>query len=463
MTLVIETPSTHASERDYILDVILAEFLGLPWQRAPSADGGVHLRLRGTVGEIHLPDVFFAQPDDAWLTPTTLPPLFLATWDARELVADIPLTNPIVPVIAGAADPILGQSDRVIELPIDIFGSAYFMLSRYEEAVLGERDEHDRFPATASLAYRAGFLDRPIVDEYVEILWAAMKRLWPSLERKRHEPRVMVSCDVDSPFAFTGGLKTASRRLAGDLIKCRSPRLSGRNLLSLWRARRGDDTADPHRAAIDWIMDVNERAGRAVAFYFISENTHPKLDNRASLDEPRMRALLRTIHTRGHEIGLHPGYNTYKHPEAMARSVATLRRVLEEEDIDQPILGGRQHYLRWETPTTARLWDDNGLAYDSTLSFADRPGFRCGTGREYPLYDLIARRPLKVRERPLIVMECSVIAKRYLGLGYSDEALALMQGYRESCHRLGGDFTLLWHNSHLEHPRDREFYEALTQ
>jgi hypothetical protein len=52
----------------------------------------------------------------------------------------------------------------------------------------------------------------------------------------------------------------------------------------------------------------------------------------------------------------------------MTRSVQTLRRVLYVEGIDQPSLGGRQHFLRWETPTTARLWDDNGLDYDTTLS-----------------------------------------------------------------------------------------------
>lgn len=77
----------------------------------------------------------------------------------------------------------------------------------------------------------------------------------------------------------------------------------------------------------------------------------------------------------------------------MARSVATLRRGRAEEGIDQPVLGDRQHFLRWETSTTARLWDANGLDYDSTLSCADRPGFRCGTCREYPLYDLHERRP----------------------------------------------------------------------
>jgi len=83
-------------------------------------------------------------------------------------------------------------------------------------------------------------------------------------------------------------------------------------------------------------------------------------------------------------------------------------------------------------------------------------------GNKAPLYDLQQRRPLHLHERPLIVMECSVIAERYLGLGYSDEAQALMQHYCDTCHRVGGDFTLLWHNSHLGSEADRRFYRALV-
>jgi hypothetical protein len=253
------------------------------------------------------------------------------------------------------------------------------------------------------------------------------------------------------------------RRLAGDLLKRRSPVIAARNVVANLDARRGRHGRDPLRGGIDWIMDVNERAGRAVAFFFIPESTDPKLDNRFSLGHPQMRRLLREIHARGHEIGIHPGYNTYKHPKAMARSVATLHRVLAEEGIEQPVLGGRQHYLRWQTPATARLWEANGLDYDSTLGFADRPGFRCGTCHEYPLYDLQQRRPLRLRERPLVVMECSVIAERYLGLGYSEEALDRMKGLRDTCQRFGGDFTLLWHNSHLGSAADRRFYRELTR
>jgi|AACY02.3.fsa_nt_gi hypothetical protein len=53
-------------------------------------------------------------------------------------------------------------------------------------------------------------------------------------------------------------------------------------------------------------MQTNERVGRAVAFYVIPENTDPHLDNRVSLDDPRMRTLLREMHARGHAVGIHP-------------------------------------------------------------------------------------------------------------------------------------------------------------
>ena len=72
------------------------------------------------------------------------------------------------------------------------------------------------------------------------------------------------------------------------------------------------------------------------------------------------------------------------------------------------------------------------------------------------------QRALLLRQRSLIVTECSVIADRYLGLGYSDAAQDLMQGSRDTCHRMGGQFGLLWHNSHFGNEADGRFYQALV-
>ncbi len=119
------------------------------------------------------------------------------------------------------------------------------------------------------------------------------------------------------------------------------------------------------------------------------------------------------------------------------------------------------HYLRWRWPDTAYAWDLAGLAYDSTLGFAEIAGFRCGTSHEYRAFDPVAKKQLSLRIRPLIVMECSVIAPRYMNLGHGEAAYDCMFQLKDRCRKYGGGFSLLWHNSHLTTDEDRALYEAV--
>ncbi len=79
-------------------------------------------------------------------------------------------------------------------------------------------------------------------------------------------------------------------------------------------------------------MDVNERAGNRVAFYFIAYGNHP-LDAQYRMDWPVIRWLLRRIHDRSHEIGLHPSYTSYSDSERTATEVKILRVAMQAEGI----------------------------------------------------------------------------------------------------------------------------------
>ncbi len=445
-------------ELEWICSVIFTNFLGIDYNTETSTDSNFHLRFNQCT--VELPNIFFAIPSIEQPNQSHFPKTPLDVWDSQPSGLRMPQVEQQIPVIYGASGQQTTITDQYIYIPIDIFGSAYFMLSRFEEAVTQERDTHGRFPACASLAGREGFLNRPIIDEYIEILWAALKHLWPGLERKPRKARLLVSCDVDSPFdPACRSVYRLGKRLIGRTWREKSFAGISPTIKNHIAVRQGDYSRDPYRSAIDWIMNVNEKAGNEVAFYFIPKQTDKKIDNNISLGDPRIRSLLRTIHVRGHEIGLHPGYHTYKHPQAFAESASSLREIMEEENIQQHLIGGRQHYLRWDTPVTARLWEANGLAYDTTLSYAERPGFRCGTCHEYPMYDLGNRKPLKLLQRPLIVMESTIIEGA--SLGYSEEALELMQRYKRICYQFKGNFTLLWHNSYFENQAAKEIYRTI--
>lgn len=380
-------------------------------------------------------------------------------WDAASEGFVPPLGRPLAaPGCALRQGQLVGRTGNDIEMHYDLLGLAFWMLTRQEELGRTDLDKHGRFPATASHAYRHGYLERPVVDEWMDLLGQVMARQWPGVDLKAHRFAAVVSHDVDNPsrYAF-GGLRPLARILAIDLLVRRDPRAAARGVALRRRSRRVLQPDDPANT-FDWIMRQSEERGLASAFYFICGRTAPALDAQYEPEDPRIRALMRDIHARGHEIGLHPSYHTYRDPAALAGEYARLRRVCSEEGVRQPHWGGRMHFLRWDAAVTPRAWSDAGLDYDSTLSYADSPGFRCGSCFEYPAFDPVRNEPLPLRIRPLVAMEATIIASRYLGLGDGEEAFHKFVALKNACRAVGGQFTLLWHNSHLESARHRALY-----
>jgi hypothetical protein len=453
MMLSVAFPDSFREERCWVSSVVLGEFLGLLYEIR--FDGASSVRIGASGKTLELSDAFFPGAQDKWLAGGSLPAEPLQRWTVNESGLESTLVEPTVPVLFGAPGFDVHNDERAT-LKLDIFGSAFFMLTRYEEAAGNRRDVHDRFPATSSLAYREGFVERPVVDEYVEILWAAIKRLWPQLRRKPRQFTTMVSCDVDHPYhPSAASFPRLIKRTAGEAIRKRTFWDAVNPLKNYVASRKGNWQNDPYYYTVDWMMDANEKAGNTVAFYFIPEITDPAMDDTCSIADLAVRAMMRRIAHRGHEIGIHPGYETYQDVKKIISGKSRLQHVLNEERIAQRIIGGRQHYLRWTTRTPA-LWDAAGFEYDSTLGYADHAGFRCGTCHEYRMYDLHRRRALQLRQRPLICMECSVTV--YMGCGFTEYAFEKMKKLKNAVQRFNGNFTLSWHNSYLETEIAREIY-----
>ncbi|MDT2194693.1 polysaccharide deacetylase family protein [Paenibacillus larvae] len=272
--------------------------------------------------------------------------------------------------------------------------------------------------------------------------------------------QVRLSHDVDFPFMAYGiPLRQIVKQIGGDLIRRGQPALALQRLESLFHTLRHRPEKDKGNT-FDYLMDLSERSGKTSSFYFITDHTAGSIDGYYAISDPPIRQLMKRIHSRGHIIGLHPSYHTYLHPYQIKREYERLRQVCEEEKICQQIWGGRQHYLRWSAPATWQVWEDAGLQYDSTVGYADRPGFRCGICREYPVFNLQTRRKLKLKERPLLVMEQSLLNKSYLGME-EEKAFSHILRIASVCKRHNGQFTLLWHNSQLQRKEDRDLYERV--
>jgi hypothetical protein len=345
-----------------------------------------------------------------------------------------------------------------VHVGLDVFGSAFFMLTRYEEIAVGERDRFGRFPASSSVAHAERFLGLPIVDAYVEVLASALRRRWPRLQAPRSGFRLHITHDVDRPLSFLGrGVSGVARQLAADALVRRDARLMARRVRSWTGIPRGDHTHDPDNT-FDFLMAVSERHGVASAFYFLATEEVSFIEGYYTLDHPWIRRLVAAIHSRGHEVGFHAGFHTHRDADRTQMEFQRLRAAAADAGVRQDGWGGRQHYLRWENPTTWANWEQAGLDYDSTLGFAERPGFRAGTSHAFHPFHLHERRILSLQERPLTVMDATLFEYAKLA---PDAASAQVLALARQCRRYGGALTLLWHNSSVQTARDQRWYAAL--
>lgn len=454
--IVITLPNNFLAERTYIVDIIFFEFLGLEYKVETKDNSHSYEIVLENGNTLIVKDHFFSHFEDglSYLDEKNIPSKIVFLKNQFSVGDDIP-------VVYG--DDELTVTEKKIICGIDIFASSFFMLTRWEEYTNKARDVHDRFPAAASLAYRNKFLNRSIVNEYVEMLWNMLKHLKCKQERKKRDFRMIVSHDVDVPFLYgSKDFLTALKLMGGDMLKRKNPRLAFHNFSAWLKIKKGGIELDPFYTFND-IMALSERFGLKSIFFFMTDRSHSSFDGDYNIGYTLTRRLIRDIHTREHEIGLHLSYGSFQDPVQTKKEFEILKTICGEEGIKQKCWGSRQHYLRWETPITFNNLEQANLDYDSTLCYADAVGFRCGVCYEYPVFHILKRKRLNVRERPLLVMECTVIDDRYMYLGTGEKAFSLVKSIKDTCRRFDGDFILLWHNTRLVDGRERKLYREILQ
>jgi len=344
------------------------------------------------------------------------------------------------PVLFAPPDAVLDEPVRLrgdtLTFEIDVIATTVFMLSRWEETVSTVMDAHERFPSNASVAVTHGFLDHPIVDEVAMALRSWIQVLAHSTELRPLRMTVALSHDVDR-LRSVRGLRGSVRRLVGDVVRRRSLAALSASALQLRREWR-DQTSAPAWAGVLDLARRSRSVGLSGTFFFIAA-PQSDADGDYSVDSPTVTELVRQLAAAGFEIGLHGGYHTQCDGVELARQRRTLANVI-------PVRISRQHYLRFRTPDTWRALVEAGIEIDTTVGYADQEGFRAGTCHAFRVFDIERDEVLPLVELPLIVMDVTLRSYRELSPA---AAVSRTLELAERCARVGGTFSLLWHNTSI--------------
>ncbi|GHT03602.1 polysaccharide deacetylase [Bacteroidia bacterium] len=358
-------------------------------------------------------------------------------------------------------DKIERQGDTII-LHADLIASTYFLISRYEEILRREvRDQHGRFIGKKSLPGQAGFIHRPIVDEYGAWLRRCLHDAGCHVnEPQRALHQIYLTHDVDAIAHYRN-----IRSVVGALI---SP-------LSKWKGAGGE--ANPAEAKIalktyfggiqhdPWftfptLLKQNHKLkNRAETIVFVKSGggKSPEDKPRMNTASPDFQYLFELLKNNDAKIGLHASYAAGIAPNLVASEKTTLKHSLPPSLFGEG-LGvrlNRHHYLSSREPEDMQGLIEANITDDFTMGYADVAGFRLGTCRAVRWINPNTKTLTSLWLHPLTAMDGTLNDERYMHLN-ENEAYDYVTKLIDVTQKYNGDVCLLWHNTSIA--REAENY-----
>lgn len=306
-------------------------------------------------------------------------------------------------------------------IPGDVVASAFYLLARWDEYRVADRDRFGRLPfhRSAFAAIEGLDIEDPAVEGYLAALRTALGMPAPD------GWTVFLTHDIDrirrrTPRGIARAVKRRRHHAVRDLA--------------------GHDPWDN----VPDLLETTWRRGLRATVFLIGRNRH-RLDGtpRRTYERER-RNLVAAVHAAGSEVGLHGAFASSESEQALRDEVQVLRHE------GAAVRGVRFHYLRFRYHDTPLRVERAGLEYDASLGFSERPGFAAGYARPFRPWIVGEERPARVTLVPLAVMDTTLHS--HLGLS-ADEARQRALAVLDAVRRHGGAAALLWHNTYLADER----------
>lgn len=316
------------------------------------------------------------------------------------------------------------------------------------EAELLDQLQSDCYTATSgnmAAGNRGNMLYRPIADE-LRVGRDQPRPVWPGNARFA----VCLTHDVDQ--VSRRNLRMHWRRLkrqGGSLLRGFESRAwrgfqASASHLAKSLVRRG---TDPLHCYERWLEIESEVEAKSTFLFLPGYYGSPhytdgsyRYDDRIVFDGQRCRVdeMMREMHRRGWEVGLHASWNSSNDLDEMRHQKDQV-----EQAIDAQVVSVRHHHLHCDIRHTPRVHHKAGLRFDSSFGMNDNIGFRHGTSYPTRLVDMSSGEPLDLWEVPLAIQDRALVET--LGGGSEELALDWARLLSRRVEDVGGVLTLLWH------------------
>lgn len=329
--------------------------------------------------------------------------------------------------------PIFFQVGKKSAMTFDVFGASFFLLSRYEEYLPHIRDDHNRFSSEDSLAFKNGFIKKPLVDIWVDQLYLILDEKFDFEEKRKKEFKFESTIDVSQVFDFSSkGLIRGIGGFVKDLTTLKFSRVYDR-ILSEFGLRK-----DPYDS-FSLLVRLQKKYKMKMSYFFLLAN-YSRYDRNISYNKTKLHSLIKSVGDRSN-LGLHPSYFSNMMPEKFKVEKTRIEGIANFR-----INSSRQHYIKLQLPETYRYLIDIEIFNDYSMGYADNIGYRASTSEVFYFYDLDFEIQTPLRIHPFMVSDYAMKKNMNFSPEKALEEITELLSFAKSS-KYG--FVSLFHNNSL--------------
>lgn len=331
------------------------------------------------------------------------------------------------------------------DLGFDLFSSVFYLVSRYEEYLPFEPDKFGRFKATNSLAFQNNFLQIPVVDIWINIFKDQLQKAYPSLQMKLTTFNAIFTYDIDIAYRFKGRSFVRNiGSLTRDILKLKTNNIKKRFQVF---SKKEKDPWDVYDELEKKIIKNNLPS---VFFFLLADKS--KYDRNLDPQSPLMKSLINKVQSFS-DIGIHPSFYSSDEPGKIITEKERLVNISGNQ-----ITKSRQHFLRFNFPSTYNELLEAGLIEDFSMAYAEMPGFRAGTSKPFYFYDLKNEKATGLIIFPVTCMDATFIY--YLQKSPEKSLIEILNLLKE-IKKVNGTFIPVFHNDNLGEKGEAKKWKAV--
>ena len=333
-----------------------------------------------------------------------------------------------VEVIRDNGIPLLFPQEGESDFKFDPFSAAFYMISRYEEYLIKDRDEHGRFKASSSLAFKHKFNEMPVVNYWADMLKECLEYKYPWYVFPPLKFQFIPSIDVDIAYAYRGRSLLRTLASAAYNIFNIQDQIQRWNTLILGKP----DPFDTFGLFREW-----HKKYTLDTLYFIHVGKYGGHDRCISPNNPLMSKLIKEISSE-YEVGIHPSYGSNSQLPVIKDEMETLATVSGKS-----VSRSRQHFLRFDITKTYPVLIECGIKEEYSMGWAEMPGFRAGTCTPFNFYNVNKEEETGLKVYPFTFMDGNWI--HYMNSN-PDLAVDEIGKLVDTVKKVNGTLITIWHN-----------------